>query len=223
MRWVKTDNATASSDLANRLNAELIQRKTVLWLISGGSNIQAAANILAAIQPELTANLLIMPVDERYGEPGHPDSNWYQFITAAGDTKQAQLYPVLMPGRTLEQTANFYEDIAAAAFRRADVSIALLGVGTDGHIAGILPNSPAAHEEEKLVSAYVSDPYERLTLTFPALSQVTGIYAFAFGETKFEALTQLQEQLHSIIEQPVQFLKPLQDAYLYNDLKGETS
>jgi 6-phosphogluconolactonase len=138
-----------------------------------------------------------------------------------GSTKSAMLYPVLLPGRSLEESKQFFSDVFNAAYRRSDASIALLGMGTDGHIAGILPNSVAANESQELVAAYQSEPYQRLTLTFPALRMLTGVYTFAFGDGKNEALTILQEQTLPVTEQPAQFLKELPDSYLYNDQKGE--
>jgi 6-phosphogluconolactonase/glucosamine-6-phosphate isomerase/deaminase len=108
------------------------------------------------------------------------------------------------------------------AFSDNKVVIAQLGIGPDGHTAGILPNSVATEPNSRLVVNYVADPYKRLTLSFTALKKVTVAYVLAFGSNKMDALIALQSQNLSLSEQPAQILKQLNEAYVYNDQVGES-
>lgn len=208
------------ADLTARLVRELAAGKQVLWLLSGGSNIPTSVQIMDNISEEQSANLSVSLIDERYGEPGHADSNWTQLMKAGFKSKQATLLPVLEPAAGFEDTRIRYEQFAEKAFADNDVVIAQLGIGPDGHVAGILPNSPAAGADT-LVAAYDAPPLKRLTLTFPALRRITAAYIFAFGKPKHGALQALHDKKLPLAEQPAQILNELPEAYVYSDQVGE--
>ncbi|MGC1176791.1 MAG: 6-phosphogluconolactonase [Candidatus Saccharimonadales bacterium] len=207
--------------LARRLVRELADDKRVLWLVSGGSNIPASVQVMSTISTALSEKLTVLLADERYGPPGHADSNWEQLRNSGFTPKQARALPVLKAGKNLQQAAEHYDQLAKQAFAKADVVIAQLGIGDDGHIAGIKPDSPAARQQTALAIGYENPPLTRLTLTFPALRQITAAYAFAFGDNKHAALTRLQTQTIDLEQQPAQILKQLSEAYLYSDQIGE--
>jgi 6-phosphogluconolactonase/glucosamine-6-phosphate isomerase/deaminase len=210
------------ADLTQRLVTELSNGNRVLWLVSGGSNIQASVKVINNIPGQLTKNLSVMPVDERYGPPGHDNSNWAQLLKTGFKTAEATTYPVLQDGLDFNATAQRFAELAAKAFDDSQVTIAQLGIGEDGHVAGILPNSPAAEERESLVFGYEAGPYQRLTLTFPALLKIDATYAFAFGGAKQPALQALYEGTQDIIDLPSRILCEIPEAYVYNDQVGET-
>ncbi len=209
------------ADLTERLVRELAAGRRVLWLVSGGSNIPVSVEIMGNIPPELSQKLSVMPADERYGQLGHADSNWAQLLEAGFDAKKATLLPVLQAGLSLEQTAEGYDKLAKQAFADNEAIIAQLGIGEDGHIAGILPGSPACAETKTLIVGYPNSPLDRLTLTFAGLCQVNAAYAFAFGNTKHQALSALRDEDLPLDQQPSQILKQLSEAYVYNDQVGE--
>jgi 6-phosphogluconolactonase/glucosamine-6-phosphate isomerase/deaminase len=209
------------ADLTERLVRELAGGKRVLWLASGGSNIPSSVQIMDNISSGHSKNLSVSLIDERYGEPGHSESNWAQLMQAGFKGKQATLLPVLRPGLSFGQTAKAYEELIEKAFAANDVAIAQLGIGPDGHVAGILPGSPAAEEKTALVAGYDAPPLKRLTLTFVALRHITAAYVFAFGEPKREALAALREGTLPLKRQPAQILNELTEAYMYSDQVGE--
>lgn len=211
------DIETAQNDLCDRLVAELKTGQKVLWLVSGGSNIGATVAIMNMLPEDLTSNLSIMLIDERYGRPGHADSNWQQLMQAGFTPKNAHLMPVLLSNSSLEATAMHYNNMAAQAFAENDVAIAQLGIGQDGKIAGILPHSIASKSGQQLAVGYEHEPFDRLTLTCAALEMMDAIYVFVYGESKKDALIKLQNEGLSSEEQPAQFLKQLPEVYLYND------
>ncbi len=209
------------ADLTERLVRELAGGRQVLWLVSGGSNVMPSVQIMGNIPERLRAKLSVMLIDERYGEPGHPESNWAQLMKAGFEGGDATLLPVLEAGLDFDQTIVRYNQIAGRAFDANQVIIAQLGVGADGHIAGILPGSPAADETDALAVGYQSEPLTRLTLTFTALRRVSAAYVFAFGDTKRQELKKLQTQSIPLNRQPAQILKQLPEAYFYSDQFGD--
>lgn len=218
MRFIhETNIENGLKDLSRRLTQELRENKNVLWLVSGGSNIQSAVKVMAMIPVELQMQLTVLLVDERYGEIGHGDSNHQQLLDAGVNPGDAIFLNVLESGLSLDETIARYKSIAGQAFEEADTVIALMGIGADGHIAGILPNSHASYESEKYVVGYQADPYTRVTLTFPALRRISAAYVFAYGESKIDALKKLKSEELTLEEQPAQILKDLPEAYVYND------
>lgn len=209
--------------LCVRLLSELQGGKQVLWLVSGGSNLAWEVAIMQHIPAEESSRLTVMLIDERVGAPGHPASNWQQLQEAGFEGKQAHCIPTLVEGETLAETVNRYEQELAEAVSSAEVVIAQLGLGTDGHIAGILPHSPASAETKRLVCGYETEPYTRLTVTFPLLRQVTAAYLLAFGADKQSVIETLLHASLPVAEQPAQALKSLPEAYLYTDQEGESA
>lgn len=212
---IHADASTASQSLRTNLLQPLQEGKAVLWLVPGGSNIPISVAVMAGIPENLTSQLTIMLTDERYGTVGHADSNTFQLHQAGFDPKKATFLPVLT-GAALEETVRAYTEIAQTQFASHQIIVGQFGIGADGHIAGILPGSPAATEQHAWVCGYHALNYTRITLTFPALYHLSAAYAFVYGEAKREALRRLETELPLHI-QPAQILKAIPKAYLYTD------
>lgn len=197
------------------LKKQLEEGKRVLWLISGGSNIPISVQVMKELPAKLTRHLTILPIDERYGPEGHKDSNIKQLYDAGFDPKHALVFAPL-DGSPLETTMSNYEKALTVALGNADVVIAQIGMGIDGHIAGILPNSPAL-KAETLVTSYQGPDFMRLTLTLPALRRINQVYLFAYGRPKRAALDRLCDGDYPIDDQPAQVLRELREVTIYND------
>ncbi|HVX24215.1 MAG TPA: 6-phosphogluconolactonase [Candidatus Saccharimonadales bacterium] len=221
MRYIRTSGwEDGIADLTQRLVHELAAEKCVVWLICGGSNIPASVQVMRTIPKRLRDHLIILLIDERYGPVGHPDSNAAQLEQAGFRPTEAHWLPILHPNTSLPVTVKQYEKVVAKTLAQADCIIGQLGIGEDGHLAGIMPDSPAAQETSRLVYGYQATDFERITLTFPALRQIDVAYAFAFGPAKRAALEHLQRR-RPANKQPSQILKQLPEAYVYNDQIGE--
>ena len=220
MQFITTDSVTAQHDITLRITSELEAGKNVLWIISGGSNIDASVTIMANIPKELHSLLTIALSDERYGPVGHADSNFQQLLDKGFDAQGASLIPVLQSDLSLIETSSAYGAVVQAEFGKANIIISQLGIGPDGHIAGILPDSPAVNVSDTLVTGYLSIPYQRVTMTFRALQAIDVNFSFAYGDNKLLALRQLLHEDLSLSQQPSQILKQLAEAYIYNE-KGD--
>jgi len=93
---------------------------------------------------------------------------------------------------------------AALLPERLDVT--LLSMGEDGHCASLFPGSPQLAERERLCTTGLAPyaPYERITLTLPALNRSRLVLILALGERKRDALARIRagERLPSALVEP---------------------
>lgn len=203
--------------LSGEIKAALAAGKKVVWLTAGGSSVAIAVEVANEIRenPHL-ANLTVSLTDERYGRPGHKDSNWQQLEDKGFALDGAKLLPVLS-GDSLEVTAQKYADTVSRAIENADYSVALAGLGPDGHILGIKPVSPAVNTKD-LAVGYKWDDYERVTLTFEILKRLDEVIVYAIGREKWPQFDMLAKEV-STEKQPAQLLKKLKKVTIFNDYK----
>ena len=184
---------------------EIVDKKSVLYL-SGGKTPRRLYEKLAEDQ-KMSAGAVGV-VDERYGNPFHEhsnekmmqDSRLLSYLKTAG----IPFYPILKNGKTREETAKKYDALLRELHSVFQKSIAILGIGTDGHTAGIAPERAAftnplftKEREHFLVSEFNdADGYfkERVTMTFLGLSMLDLLLVLVFGEDKKEALEKMFTQ-----------------------------
>ncbi|HUD10043.1 MAG TPA: 6-phosphogluconolactonase [Candidatus Saccharimonadales bacterium] len=203
------------------LETALVKKQRVLWVITGGSGIKIVVKVMSEISDEASKQLAVLLGDERFGPVNHKDSNLRQLYEAGFDAKHAIVVPVLRPKTNLEETVKRYGEAAETAFTAAGTVIAQLGMGADGHIAGVLPESPATKLSKQWTVGYKAKDFTRLTLTPFALQRANQIYVAAFGKAKRTALSNLRDKQLSIAEQPAQLVKAVEKSYIINDQLGD--
>lgn len=214
------DHKEGTQALAEKVISFLNKGNKVLWLVPGGSNIPITAEAINIIRGTVPAtslgNLTITLTDERYGPVGHPDSNWKQLHDTGVNFAGIKAYPIL-DGSSLTETVVRFGETIRKILTYTDVIIGQFGMGADGHIAGILPHSPAVAEETLLTAGYESKLFTRISLTFPVLRQIDIAYMFVSNVTKKTAIDRLHENNVSLGEEPAQILKEIPEVYIYVD------
>ncbi len=193
MQKIVVSSDLAGFELAKNKIYEIVDRKTVLFL-SGGKTP-------APLYRKFAKEKIIKPgavaiVDERWGEPMHKNSN-EKMIKDIGfldylHSINTPFYSVLKNRKSREKSAEEYDELVRYLLKWFPKSIAVLGLGSDGHIAGL----PAGNEKlktknEKLVEDFDDFPgdlKERISLTFNALSQIDHIFLLVFGNDKKKGL-----------------------------------
>jgi 6-phosphogluconolactonase/glucosamine-6-phosphate isomerase/deaminase len=196
----------------------LDQNKKVLWLVPGGSAISIVAEISKRLAGRDLGNLSVTLTDERYGEVGHPDSNWKQLADLNFDLPGANLVPVLNGKDRAGTTADFAEALTTL-LDQSDYALGFFGIGPDGHTAGILPGSPAV-TSTMAAQDYDAGNFQRITMTPLAIEKLDEVVVYAMGEAKWPVFDQLETDV-PVNEQPAQFLKQVPTVTIFNDYKGE--
>ncbi|GLY51021.1 6-phosphogluconolactonase [Lentzea sp. NBRC 102530] len=138
--------------------------------------------------------------DERFLPSGHADRNETQARAALLD--HVPLDPsrvhVMEPsdgefGDDPEAAAEAYASLLASLADGGVPSfdVCMLGVGEEGHVASVFPDSPAVHEKERTVVA-VRDcpkpPPTRVSLTLESVRSAQEVWLMTTGEAKAEAV-----------------------------------
>jgi 6-phosphogluconolactonase/glucosamine-6-phosphate isomerase/deaminase len=223
MQFIKvTDQVEASTILIDEVTKATDKNQKVLWLVSGGSNIEifaAAFNKLSQLQKD---KLTIMLSDERFGDVDHPDSNYFKLKNAGVDFTTVNSIPVLTSSvKDFDSTVMKYNDHLEETLNESDFVIAQIGIGTDGHTLGILPNSSAVNNDKEYVFGYTGPDFQRITMTFFALRKVNKTLVFCLGIDKSEALINLRDKDLSLEEEPAQIFKDLNEVYIINSTIGD--
>lgn len=209
------------------LLTKIVSRQTVLYL-SGGRTPKELYSVLAKNE-ELLPGAVAM-VDERYGQPMHETSN-EKMLRDSGLFRYIQMrdipfYPVLS-GKKLSSTADEYDQVVRTMLAQYQQHIAILGVGMDGHTAGLpavvqhMAKSKGESEEpewfedlkerskNKMVIDYDDQGgfyKQRITMTFQGLSMMDIFLVLVFGKDKNPALQRMLSD-GSEEEVPSRFLK----------------
>lgn len=153
--------------------------------------------------------------DERTVPPDHEDSNYRMAYEAL--LSQVPVGSVRRMRGELDprKAATLYEQALRTFFGGTlRFDLVLLGIGEDGHTAGLFPSTPALDVTDRLV---VENPVEklgavRLTLTAPAINAAKRIVFLVAGEAKAGALEKILEGDTNPHEYPAKLVRPKGEA-----------
>jgi len=204
--------------------------EAVLLLSSGGS----ALKLLNEVREErISGRLTLIALDERYSDETHVNNTL--------QIKATQIYPVLaMKGARLIElvptdgeslaglSKRFEEELVEWRGRNPEGKVvATLGIGTDGHIAGM---NPYPEEKEKFEELFMGEkwvvgykgnlvPAERVTVTWRYLwDEVTQGLVYVVGEEKREAMEGLMDREGEIWRVPARGLWQMKKVEVFTDI-----
>ena len=167
-----------------------------LVLLSGGSAVKSYLPLVEYIASGQATNLMIGLADERYGPVGHEQSNARQIgeqtsLWSACEAAGVE-YRLPLQGFSLEQSMLDYDTWLHHALAMCPIRIVVLGMGIDGHTAGMFPMSLDQFDElfikneDQFYMGYSSKTEFdlRLTLRIPLLQQMTRVLLVAAGKDK---------------------------------------
>ncbi|MFH1830008.1 MAG: 6-phosphogluconolactonase [Pseudomonadota bacterium] len=151
--------------------------------------------------------------DERYVPNDHPDNNFkmaYEEMLSGLSLDEHQIHRVPVEEPTVEKAADAYEKDLRQFFdrmagedeeRRNDpfprFDLILLGMGADGHIASLFPESPALKEKKKWVAVEKkpgAPPHvPRITLTVPVINNAACVTFLVTGKEKHELVSRIAD------------------------------
>ncbi len=191
---VRVKDKTAGNIKANEILRDMVDAQTLLAL-SGGTTPDYAKMI---VEPADIVPGAFCIVDERYGEPFHPNSNELLLknvgVMDFVDKKGIDFYRIL-EGEQFETTGEDYDEQLSEIFLKFESKVGIMGIGSNLHTAGIFPNSQAVTSEAFALSEVVDDKFpQRITMTMKALREFTGFVILAFGEEKRDALKLMMDK-----------------------------
>lgn len=221
MQFVEWSHKDTVREIANRINEALSKHVTVLWLTSGGSNVRLQTDIMDLLRSEIgdrLTDLTILPVDERFGLSGHADSNHRSMKEAGFDPGAARWLDVLEENTDFDTTIKMYNQSVSRELE-SNYVVATLGLGADGHTAGILPSSPAIDSKD-LVCGYQAN-YQRMTLTPLALREISVAFVIVSDESKKPVVDKLRSAKETAENMPAMALYDLVDCTVVNTKGGD--
>src|ERR1700722_981290 len=198
-------SAAAARCVTRLSDAIAAQRHAHLGLTGGGVGTGVLAAIAAAPARDAVdwRSVDFWWGDERFEASGDPERNETGARAALLDAlgvDQAQVHAVPGPdgpdGDDPDAAAARYAaELAAAAADGEAVpvfDVLMLGIGPEGHVASIFPDSPAARDERAVVAVRNSPkpPPTRISLTFPSIRAAREVWILASGEEKAEAVAE---------------------------------
>lgn len=205
-------------------------KKKVLLLLPGGSALDVVKELIIP-DPKYT---IIGLTDERFTiDP--KDQNIFALLGIPSIVKAerdgARSISILKNDSDMEECARLYEEKVRRWKRETGGEIiALFGVGTDGHIAGMMPYPEhpklfeTMFETERLFTAYdaqeKNDFSLRITCTNTFLKKyVDSAVVYMVGNKKATALAQILVPFGTLPYTPARILLEMKQVFLYTDLK----
>ncbi|MHA7651955.1 6-phosphogluconolactonase [Mycobacterium sp. ML4] len=191
----------AAGRLVDTIGAAMTARGRALIVLTGGGNGIALLRELAS-QPIDWSGVHLFWGDERYVPEEDEERNEKQ-------TREALLDHIAIPGNQVHPMAasdgEFGHDIEAAALAYEQILAAnaapgepapsfdvhLLGMGPEGHVNSLFPDTAAVRENRRLVVAVDDSPKpppQRITLTLPAIQRSREVWLLVSGAGKADAV-----------------------------------
>ena len=194
---------SAGKRLIDTINTAVAARGRALIVLTGGGNGNRLMRYLGAQTGRIDwAKVHLFWGDERYVTEDDDERNEKQ-------AREALLDHVDIPARNVHampaSDGEFGNDLAAAALAYEQLLAAnadpgdpapnfdvhLLGVGPEGHINSLFPDTPAVRETTRLVVGVEDSPKpppQRITLTLPAIQRSREVWLLVSGAEKAEAV-----------------------------------
>lgn len=219
MKFIKTNNPNEVAQyLANKISDKLSDKKKVLWLVSGGSSIPIAVAASQQIHG-VGSNLFITLSDERPGPVDHAQSNWKQLKDSGFNYLRREHYEVLQDQEAEAETALF-NGWLDRSISSVDFRIALVGIGADGHTAGILPGK-TLKKELGYAGLWEDGDRQRISVTPIGISLMDEVVVMISGNTKRQLIDKLRSK-NDVEVFPAEYLKAAGELTIYNNwMNGE--
>lgn len=184
----------AAARLVGVITSAIVNRGRADVVLTGGTVGIDLLRQVTGYSPDIDwAKVHLYWGDERFVPHDDAERNFRQ-------AREALLESISIPGENVHAMAasdgEFGEDIerAAKAYQRVlpdEFDVHLLGMGGEGHINSLFPDTAAVRETDRLVVAVTDSPKpppRRITLTLPAVQRAREVWLVVAGEEKADAV-----------------------------------
>ncbi len=207
-----------ASKIAAVVRAGIHATGSASLVLSGGNTPRAVYELLASDEYRGRVDwpkLHLFWGDERAVPPNAPDSNYRM-------ANESLIRKIPIPAanvhripaeRPPQEAALLYQAEIRKVFQLRDrqlprFTLVLLGLGEDGHVASLFPNSPGLQERTRLVAEnYVeSIRASRITLTMPVINNALSILVIVSGKAKAGILRAVRDT--DVPQYPANMVRP---------------
>ena len=178
----------ASSCLSNLIANNIIisENKDYSIGLSGGNTPKLAYSMMLNDIKDFS-NVILWTIDDRWLPLTDENSN-QKMINSKFEQTDAKILSIKYSGDNPMQDADFYSKSLKENINNFDSGV--IGLGDDGHIASLFPNTAGLNENEKLIIANEVNIISkwRISSTFKLLSSISNLYLLVTGEDKKEIL-----------------------------------
>lgn len=203
--------------------AAIAKRGVFYVALAGGSTPKGLYQKLATspyVEQIDWARVHIFFGDERCVPATHDDSNFKMARLAMLDQLPIPTENVhRMPTESGDaaDVASRYEATIKLIMEDKPFDLVLLGLGPDGHIASLFPETPALEVTDSLTTSLFVEKFQswRVTLTYPVINAARQVIVFIAGDSKAEIVRDITSG--AVTGLPVQRLDPTGDYYWFMD------
>lgn len=183
------------------VDAQAARGSASIVLTGGGNGIGVLRKLRADSGAVDWSRVDVFWGDERFVPAGHPDRNEVQAHEALLDhvpVEAARLHPMPYGDGAYrgdpDAAAHAYEHLLAAHSDGGpipDFDLHLLGMGGEGHVNSLFPETEAVREDTRFVIGVTDSPKPpaaRVTLTLPAVRRARRVWLLVAGADKAEAV-----------------------------------
>jgi len=202
---VNLDISPTSADAIDQLCGRIVAAAPRSLVLTGGTTAGAAYSQLAseAWRERLEWPAMTLYFGDERCVPPDDEGSCYRLVA---ETLLAGVTPASVERMRGEEPDADAEAERYGALLPERLDVTLLSMGEDGHCASLFPGSPQLAEHRRLCTTGLASyaPYERITLTLPALDRSRLVLILALGERKREALARIRggEQLPAALVDP---------------------
>jgi len=186
----------------------------ILFLSSGGSSLGLLDGL------ELGDRITVSVLDERYNADPRIN-NFSQLMNHVNPTKFIDTR--MQEGETLEGLAVRFEK-ALRSWKNQNPSGTIIitqGMGSDGHTAGIMPDSMVDDPAQWVIGYNAKEKNEyplRVTCTFSFLRTVDHSIAYITGQKKKEAFNRVLAEEGTLEEMPARIMREMGNVKIFTDI-----
>ena len=184
----ENNHIDCSNTLLNLISSEINDSEDYSLGLSGGSTPKFFYELFAAKYKDYS-NIYLWTVDERHVDINDENSN-QRMINSIFSNSNLNIIEYSYE----EDPGHSAKNYTATVFSKVDkFNAAILGVGEDGHIASLFPDTTALNVDEK---GFVQNEVNilsrwRITSTFELLKNVEHVYLLVTGDNKKEIIEKI--------------------------------
>lgn len=179
----------ASSCLSNLIATNISESKSNDFSIglSGGSTPKLAYSMMLNDISDFS-NITLWTIDDRWVPLTDENSN-QKMINSSFSQTNSKILAIKYSGDNPHEDAELYSQSLKENITTFDSGV--IGLGDDGHIASLFPNTAGLEETDNLFIANEVNIISkwRITSTFKLLSNISNLYLLVTGENKKDILS----------------------------------